>query len=172
MSAKIRCLVCCWKLNLIATDTGICFLISARATLRVLLRVVVNGPLFTNHRSTGYKYNFAETLPEFLNGGLLLPCENNVSGVVDGEKEDVPVTTEPGDEKGTGEGLEGPLNHLSGTHPGGGDAQHHQQTTQHLQSRVGKCLIGVALSAGLTAWRLCMRLRAVLSWRETEKKRK
>lgn len=86
-----------------------------------------------------------------------------MSRVVDGEKEDVPVTTEPGDEKGTGEGLEGPLNHLSGTHPGGGDAKHHQQTTQHLQSRVAKCLIGVALSAGLAAWRLCMRLRAVLS---------
>lgn len=97
-------------------------------------------------------------VPEFLYGGLLLPCENDMSGVVDGEKEDVPVTTEPGDEKGTGEGLEGPLNHLSGTHPGGGDAQHHEQTTQHLQSCVGKCLIGAALSAGLAARRLRVRL--------------
>lgn len=164
VSATVGWLVCCWKHNLTAIDSGISFTICAGATYSKSVNVLLlNGPLFTKHRSTGYKYNFAETLPEFLYGGLLLPCENNVSGVVDGEKEDVPVTTEPGDEKGTGEGLEGQLNHLSGTHPGGGDAQHHQQTTQHLHSRVGKCLIGVALSAGLAAWRLCMRLRAVLS---------
>lgn len=105
-----------------------------------------------------YKGSFAGSLPEFLYGGLLLPCDNNMSRVVDGEEEDVPITTEPGDEKGTGERLEGQLNHLSGTHPGGGDTQYHQQTPQHLQSCVGTCLIGPALSAGLAARCLCMRL--------------
>ncbi len=81
-----------------------------------------------------------------------------MSGVVDGEEEDVPVAAEPGDEEGTGERLEGQLNRLSGTHPGGGDTQHHQQTTQHLQSSVGTCQIGPTLSTGLTAWCVCMRL--------------
>lgn len=114
-----------------------------------------------------YKGSFAGSLPEFLYGGLLLPCDNSMSRVVDGEEEDVPITTEPGDEKGTGERLEGQLNHLSGTHPGGGDTQYHQQTTQHLQSCVGTCLIGPALSAGLAARCLCMRLWTVLSWWET-----
>lgn len=42
-----------------------------------------------------------------------------MSRVVDGEEEDVPIAAEPGDEEGTGEGLEGQLDHLSGTHPGG-----------------------------------------------------
>lgn len=104
------------------------------------------------------KCAFPSSLPEFLYGGLLLSCDNSMSRVVDGEEEDVPITTEPGDEKGTGERLEGQLNHLSGTHPGGGDTQYHQQTTQHLQNCVGACLIGQAVSAGLTARRLRVRL--------------
>lgn len=90
-----------------------------------------------------------------------------MSRVVYGEEQDVPVTTEPGDEEGTGERLEGHLHHLSGTHPGGGDTQYHQQTTQHLQSCVGTCMIGLALSAGLTARCLGMRLWTILSWWET-----
>lgn len=68
---------------------------------------------------------------------MLLPCGKNMSRVVNGEEEDDPVTAEPGDEEGTGKRLEGQPHHLSGTHPGGGNAQHHQKTTQHLQSRAG-----------------------------------
>ena len=80
----------------------------------------------------GFKYHFIVSLPEFLYGSLLLPFSNHQSRVVDGEEEDVPVAAEPGDEERTGERLEGQLYHLSGTHPGGGDAQHQQQTPQHL----------------------------------------
>lgn len=98
------------------------------------------------------------SLPEFLYGRLLLTCGNHKSGVIDGKEEDVPVAAEPGDEEGTGERLEGQFNHLSGTHPGGGDTQHQQKTTQHLHSRVGTCLIGPALVAGLAAWCLCVGL--------------
>lgn len=81
-----------------------------------------------------------------------------MSRVVDGEEKDVPVAAEPGDKERTGERLVGQLYHLSGAHPGGGDTQHHQQTTQHLQGCVGACLVGLALSAGLAAWCVCMRL--------------
>lgn len=102
--------------------------------------------------------SFVCNLPEFLYWGLLLPCDNHMSRVVDGEEENVPVAAEPGDEEWTRERLEGQLNYLSGTHPGGRDTQHHQQTTQHLQSCVGTCLIGPALFAGLTARCLCLRL--------------
>lgn len=66
-----------------------------------------------------YTCNFVGKLPEFLYGGLFVPRGNHVSGVVDGEEEDVPVAAEPGDEEGTGERLEGQLDHLSGAHPGG-----------------------------------------------------
>lgn len=113
-----------------------------------------------------YKYRqslFIMTLPEFLYGGLLLPCDNNMPKVVDGEEKDVPVTTEPRDEEGTGERLERHLNDLSVTHPGRGHTQHQQQTTQYLQSCVGTCLKGPALSAGLAARCLCMGLRTFLS---------
>lgn len=112
---------------------------------------------FRKSNEADFVYCFVGSLPEFLYWGLLVPCDDHVSGVVDGEEEDVPVAAEPGDEEGTGERLEGQLNHLSGAHPGGGDTQHHQQTTQHLQSRVGTCLIGLALSAGLAA--RCLRMR-------------
>lgn len=46
-------------------------------------------------------------LPKFLYGGLLLPCDNYMSRIVDGKEEDVPVAAEPGDEEWTGEWLEG-----------------------------------------------------------------
>lgn len=95
-----------------------------------------------------------------------------MSRVVDGEDEDVPVAAEPGDEEGTGEWLEGQLHHLSGTHPGGGNTQHHQQTTQHLQSRVGAHMEGLALHTGFTSWCLCVRLRAILSWWESRREEK
>lgn len=101
-------------------------------------------------------------LPEFLNGRLFLPRDDNIPGVVDGEEQDVPVAAEPGDEEGTGERLEGQLNHLGGTNPGGGHTQDHQQATQHLQNGVGTCLIGAALSAGLTSRGLRVGIRAIL----------
>lgn len=109
------------------------------------------------------------TLPEFLYGGLLLPCDNNVPKVVDGEEKDVPVTTEPRDEEGTGERLERHLNDLSVTHPGRGHTQHQQQTAQYLQSCVGTCLKGPALSAGLAARCLRMGLRTFLSWQDNNR---
>lgn len=112
---------------------------------------------------TVQEFQWRRLLPEFLYGGLFIPCDDHMSGVVDGKEKDVPVAAEPGDEEGTGEGLEGQLDHLSGAHPGGGDTQHHQQTTQYLQSCVGACLIGPALSAGLAAWCVWVRLWTILS---------
>lgn len=95
-----------------------------------------------------------------------------MSRVVDGEEQDVPVAAEPGDEEGTGERLVGQLHHLSCTHPGGGHTQHQQQTTQYLQGCVGAGPVGSALSTGLAAWCLCMRLRPILSWWGTRGEKK
>lgn len=107
-------------------------------------------------------------LPEFLNGRLFLPRNDNVPRVVDGKEQNVPVAAEPWDEEGAWERLEGQLNHLGGTDPGGGHAQHHQQSPQHLHGGVGACLIGVALPARLTSQGLCVGLWAFLSWEKRE----
>ena len=103
-------------------------------------------------------------VPELLDGALLLPGGHHGGGVVDWEEEDVPVAAEPGDEERAGEGLEGELHHLCGAHPGGGDAQHHQQTPQNLQDGAGACLVCLALHAGLAARGLGVRVGPFLSW--------
>lgn len=123
---------------------------------------------FSNNNSSEIldqkNYPFCWSLPEFLNGRLFLPRDDNIPRVVDWEEQNVPVAAEPRDEEGAWERLEGQLNHLSGTDPGGGHAQHHQQSPQHLHSGAGTCLIGVALPARLTSRGLRVGFRAFLSW--------
>lgn len=47
-----------------------------------------------------FQIYFFWCLPEFLNGRLFLPRDDNVPRVVDGEEQNVPVAAEPRDEEG------------------------------------------------------------------------
>lgn len=46
------------------------------------------------------RYPFCWSLPEFLNGRLFLPRDDNSPRVVDWEEQNVPVAAEPRDEEG------------------------------------------------------------------------
>lgn len=92
--------------------------------------------------------------PEFLNGRLLFPCDGHMARVVERKEEDVPIGAKPGDEERAREGLKGPLDNLSGAHPGRGHTQHHQQAAYDLQSYIGTGLIGGDFTTCLTGWSL------------------
>lgn len=95
-------------------------------------------------------YPKSKDVPKFLNGRLLLSGCGHVPRVVERKGENVPVCAEPGDKKGTGKGLKCELDHLRCAHPGRGDAQNHQQATQHLQDCVGAGLICRSITTGFT----------------------